>query len=80
MGWATARPGEHPNGQLRRITPVRQLAKHMISVGGDAFVIPGGIPGRQIRYRPHLFTPSQLRALFDAADAIRPSPLSLIHI
>ena len=74
MGWATARPGEHPNGQLRRITPVRQLAKHMISLGADAFVIPGGIPGRQIRYRPHLFTPSQLRALFDAADAIRPSP------
>lgn len=74
MGWATARNGEHPNAQLRRITPVRQLAKHMIGLGADAFVIPGGIPGRQVRYRPHLFSPAQLRALFDAADAIRPSP------
>ena len=74
MGWAAARAGEHPNAQLRRITPVRQLAKHMIGLSADAFVIPGGIPGRQVRYRPHLFSPAQLRALFDAADAIRPSP------
>ena len=70
MGWAAARPGEHPNAQLRRITPVRQLAKHMIGLGVGAFVIPGGIPGRQVRYRPHLFSPLQLRALFDAADAV----------
>jgi len=74
MTWAIARPGEHVNGQIRRITPVRQLAKHMSSVGVTAYVIPSGIPGRQIRYRPHIFSHAQLRAIFDAADQIRISP------
>lgn len=74
MAWANARDGEHANGQMRRITPVRQLAKHMNSLGDQAYVIPPGIPGRQVRYRPHLFTPGQLRAFFDAADRVVPSP------
>lgn len=73
MSWATARPAEHVNGQMRRITPIRQLAKHMVRIGLEAYVIPAGIPGRQVRYRPHIFTGDQLRALFAAADQIRPS-------
>jgi integrase len=74
MAWAFARPGEHVNTQSRRITPVRQLAKHMAGCGVAAYVIPVGIPGRGPRYQPHLFTHEQLRALFDAADRIVPSP------
>lgn len=74
MAWATGRPGEHVNSQMRRITPVRQLAKHMAGLGMAAYVIAPGIPGKQIRYRPHLFTHEQLRAIFDAADQVAPSP------
>lgn len=74
MAWATARPGEHVNGQMRRISPVRQLAKHIAAQGLDAYVIPAGIPGRQIHYRPHIFTGTQLRALFTAADRIAATP------
>lgn len=73
MRWAAARSGEHVNGQMRRITPVRQLAKHMARLGMDAYVIPAGIPGRQVRYRPHIYSRAQLRAIFDAADQIPPS-------
>ncbi|MDQ1248629.1 MAG: integrase/recombinase XerD [Actinomycetota bacterium] len=73
MRWAASRPGEHVNAQMRRITPVRQLAKHIAGLGIDAFVIPPGIPGRQIRYRPHLYSHAQLRAIFQAADRIVPS-------
>ncbi len=74
MAWAAGRPGEHVNTQLRRITPVRQLAKHMAGLGATAHVIPPGIPGKQIRYRPHIFTHNQLRAIFDAADRIQATP------
>ena len=74
MAWAAGRPGEHVNGQMRRITPVRQLAKHMAGDGAAAYVIPPGIPGKQVRYRPHIFTHDQLRAIFDAADRIQASP------
>lgn len=74
MSWAAARNGEHVNGQMRRITPIRQLAKHMNDMGAEAYVIPTGIPGRQVHYRPHLFTYGQLRSFFDAADAIACTP------
>lgn len=74
MEWVVQRPDEHVNGQMRRITPVRQLAKYIVSMGDDAYVIPKGIPGRQIHYRPHIFSHRELRALFDAADAIPASP------
>ena len=74
MAWAAGRPGEHVNGQMRRITPVRQLAKHMTGCGAEAYVIPAGIPGRQVRYRPHIYSHVQLRAIFDAADQILATP------
>ena len=74
MRWAAGRPNEHPNGQARRITPVRQLAKHMVGSGADAYVIPPGVPGRQVRYRPHLYSHAQLRAIFDAADHVTATP------
>lgn len=74
MGWAVGRPGEHVNSQMRRITPVRQLAKHMAGSGADAYVIPPGVPGRQVRYRPHLYSHAQLRGIFDAADHVTATP------
>lgn len=74
MSWAASRDGEHVNGQMRRITPIRQLAKYMNDMGVKAYLIPAGIPGRQVRYRPHLFTHVQLRAFFDAADGLACTP------
>ena len=71
MARAVARPAEHVNGQMRRITPIRQLAKHMSALGLAAFVIPSGIPGKQIRYRPHIYSHAQLRSLFNAADNLQ---------
>ena len=73
MEWVVKHPAEHINGQLTRIASIRQLAKHMASLGIEAYVIPSGIPGRRIRYSPHVFSHRELRALFDAADAIKDS-------
>lgn len=74
MAWAAARGGEHVNGQIRRITPIRQLGKHITALGLAAYVLPSGIPGKQVRYRPRIFSHQELRALFDAADAVQASP------
>lgn len=74
--WIQARPDEHPNSLLRRITPIRQLAKHMAGLGLEAYVIPAGIPARQVRYRPYVFSHRQLRAFFDATDAMQQTPYS----
>jgi integrase len=76
MHWAKKREDEHPNGLIRRITPVRQLAKYMNSIGDDAYLIPTGIPGKQIRYVPHIYTDQELRAFFAEIDRCAVSPYS----
>lgn len=76
LGWATIKEKEHPNGLLRRITPVRQLAKYMHSIGVDAYIIPPKIPHKQIRYVPHIFTAAELTAFFSSVDSCRTSPYS----
>lgn len=68
MHWAEKRQKEHVNTLLRRITPVRQLAKYMNGIGIAAYLIPSGIPGKQIRYVPHIFTDAELRAFFNEID------------
>lgn len=68
MRWAERRPDEHANGLLRRITPVRQLAKFMNRIGIEAYIIPQGIPGKQIRYVPHIYTDQELQAFFAVVD------------
>jgi integrase/recombinase XerD len=79
LHWATKRPDEHMNNLFRRITPVRQLAKYMNSIGIDAYVIPDKIPKAQIRYVPHIFTQPELRAFFREIDKCLPSPFSPVR-
>ena len=62
MHWAEKRQDEHVNGLERRISPIRQLAKYINSIGIDAYIIPPGIPGKPIRYVPHIFTDQELQA------------------
>lgn len=40
----------HQNTLLRRVTPVRQFAKYLVGTGKSAYIIPSGIPRKQIRY------------------------------
>jgi len=74
--WILSKPGEHPNGLLRRVTPVRQLGKYMKGLGYDAYVIPGHIPNKQIKYEAHIYTITELKSFFKAIDHCPPSPFS----
>jgi len=76
MHWAEKRPGEHVNTLMRRITPVRQLAKYINRLGHEAYVIPPGIPGKQPRYVPHIFSDQELQAFFAEIDRCPANPHS----
>ncbi|MTW88414.1 tyrosine-type recombinase/integrase, partial [Virgibacillus dakarensis] len=76
MSWASLKENEHPNGLMRRITPIRQLAKYMKSIGIDAYVLPSNIPKKQIRYVPHIFTSQELSEFFKAVDSCQVSAFS----
>lgn len=67
--WLGLKPGEHPNGLFRRVTPVRQLEKYMNGIGIPSYIIPGHIPNRQIRYEAHIYTDNEINAFFRSVDA-----------
>jgi integrase len=48
----------------------------MNCLGIDAYVIPPGIPGKLIRYVPHIFTDQELQAFFAEIDRCAVSPYS----
>jgi integrase len=74
--WLHQKPTEHPNGLLRRVTPVRQLAKYMRGSGASAYVISSHIPNKQVKYEAHIYTEVELRAFFRSVDQCLPSPFS----
>ena len=66
--WLHIKPNEHPNWLLRRVTPIRQLGKYMNGIGVPAYVLPGHIPNKQIKYEAHIYTEKELKAFFRAID------------
>ena len=66
----------HQNTLLRRVTPVRQFAKYLVGTGKSAYIIPSGIPRKQIRYDAHIFTEAELKAFFTSIDACKKSHFS----
>lgn len=66
----------HQNTLLRRVTPVRQFGKYLAGTGKPAYIIPGGIPHKQIRYDAHIFTETELKAFFASIDQCERSPFA----
>jgi integrase/recombinase XerD len=79
LQWAERRPGESVNTLTRRLTPIRQLAKFLNGRGIPAYVLPAGLPGRQVRYVPHIYTSAELTAFFQAADQLPYDPHSPVR-
>lgn len=71
--WIAYKPGEHPNGLLRRITPIRQLSIYIKYFDDNCYVVPGHIPNKQIKYDPHIYTKEELIAFFNVTDNLKPS-------
>lgn len=73
LGWAMAKDSENPGTHQVRISPIRELGKHMQSLGvSDAFVLPTSMSRKVERYVPHFFTTQELTAFFAACDNLRP--------
>lgn len=66
----------HQNTLLRRVTPVRQFGKYLAGTGMPAYIIPSGIPHKQIHYEAHILTETELKAFFTSIDQCRYSPFS----
>lgn len=76
LEWIRLNPEEHSNSLLRRVTPVRQLGKYMKGLGHEAYVVPNHIPNKQLKYEPHIYTDTELKAFFASIDSCLQSPFS----
>ena len=74
--WVESNSELHQHTLLRRVTPVRQFGKYLVGSGIPAYIIPGGVPSKQIHYEAHIFTENELRAFFQAIDQCPKSPFS----
>ena len=71
----------HPNTLIRRVTPVLQLCKFLVTTGVNAYIIPRDVPAKTVKYRPHVFTYEEITAFFAAVDKGVRSPYApLDHI
>ncbi len=67
--WAVIKPTEKPASLLSRIGPVRELARFMIHLGINAYVIPTELAPRDVqKYIPHIFTYGELVRFFQTVD------------
>jgi len=73
LGWAKCGEEESAGAHRLRMSVVRELGKHMQSLGiGDAFVLPSGLHRKVARHVPHFFTKEELTRFFGACDHLRP--------
>ena len=68
MHWARKQREETISSQQSRISPIRQLAKYIHSIGKPAFLIPKFIPGKTLKYIPHIYTDYELKHFFLESD------------
>lgn len=66
--WIRKNSSLHNNTLLRKVTPIRQFGKYLLNCGEKAYIIPSGIPRKQIKYEPHIYTEKELTAFFQSAD------------
>ena len=71
--WIAYKPKEHPNGLLRRMTPIRQLSIYIKHFDDNCYVVSGHIPNKQIKYDSHIYAKEELIAFFNVVDNLKPS-------
>ena len=74
--WLSLAGDEHPNEPVRRVSPVRQLAKYVAASGRPSYMIPSGIPGKRPERQARVLAPGEPSASLEAAGPCRPSACS----
>lgn len=72
FSWAVRREKEGNRTFLNRISPVREFAKFLISIGEEAFILPECFPAKGQRPTPHIFLEEELNKLWAASDHMAP--------
>ena len=73
MKWAEKSKTEQNLSRLNRVSVIRELAKHMNSVGEQAYLLPLQLTKKTGRHIPHIYSKEDLSKLFKEIDSLQPS-------
>lgn len=72
LAWATKKDTEGNNTFRNRVMPVREFARYLNRNGEAAYVLPPDIARKDAPYAPYIYTEEEIRAVWNALDAIEP--------
>ena len=73
MRWAEQTGTEQNLFRLNRVSVIRELARHMNSVGCQAYILPLDFTKKTGRHIPYIFSYEELARLFREIDSCAPS-------
>lgn len=73
MKWAEQSKTEQNLFRLNRVSVLRELAKHMNSVGEQAYLLPLQLTKKTGRHIPYIYSKDDLSKLFKEIDSLQPS-------
>ena len=73
MKWAEQFKTEKNLSRLNRVSVIRELAKHMNSVGEQAYLLPLQLTKKTGRHIPYIYSKEDLSKLFKEIDSLQPS-------
>lgn len=73
VAWAVSPPGVSPISKVHRLGAVRGFARYLQAIDPATEIPPSDVFARPVhRANPYRYSPQELRALLEAADALRP--------
>jgi len=73
LAWAHRRDDETAAAFRARLTPVREFARYLNRTGENAFVLSQKYAKKPHRPIPHIYSQSEIAAIWSAADSIAPA-------
>jgi integrase/recombinase XerD len=74
MAWAVKRPAEGRDALRNRTAAIREFARYLTRLGESAYLLPPALTRKGPRHVPHIYTPDEIAAIWQAADDTPPLP------
>jgi integrase len=71
--WVTRHENESIKTTNRRMPFIREFARYLIRNGEQAYILPNGRIKRGQRYIPHIYSQTEIAAMWQAFDGIQPT-------
>jgi integrase len=59
-------------GVRGRLSPIREFARYLNRIGEPAYITPGALSKKDVRYLPHIYTELEIAAMWRAFDETKP--------